>query len=315
MENKKYLYWAFQSSQNINPSEEDLERFQIKYKKNFETRELYEGKELEEQYKLKGSKNPMFSFISSFILAFEHEGTLRIKYIVGKESDLIQTFTNLLRNDFQDYSLVHFDAEVVLPYYGVRANKNGFITPPHKDLKYNGAKDIRPWNLTGVDIKQYYKGAGNYSFSLEEIAYNLNLDYEGIIPYDEEPLYFKSCKFIELKKSAIKKVEVLSKIHRTLEGKPELETVLVEEEVENVEEQKPTNWLVALYHSRELTEEIREGIRSQIKGKRVLKRDRENLFTILRGVMVRTDFINKDQDSKKVIEEKENSINEFLNTI
>lgn len=152
--NNKHLYWSFQSSQTVKPTEEELKVFQEKYKKDFEQRELYEGEELEDKFRLNSWRNPIFNEIFSVILAFEHQDTLRIQYITGTEKDLLQNFMNLVKTKFQDYNLVHFDAEIILPYLGVRLNSNGHLTPPHNDLKYH---NLKPWNFTGLDIKQYYK--------------------------------------------------------------------------------------------------------------------------------------------------------------
>ena len=309
--NNKHLYWAYQSSQSINPTEEDLKTFQNKYKKDYEQRELYEDEELEDKFRLNGWRNPLFSEVTSIILAFEHQDTLRVQYITGTEKDLLQNFVNLVKTKFQEYNLVHFDAEIVLPYLGVRLNSNGHITPPHNNLAYQGLKS---WNFTGLDIKQWYKGGGKYTFSLEEIAKILSIDKEGIIPYEDEFTYYNSGDFESLKSSAIKKVEVLSQVHRKLFGLNELTTVLVEEQVKDVEEYKPTDWLKELYNANQFTLEIREGLKKQIFGgkKKPLKKELEQLFTIIRGAYVKADFINNNQDSKKVIEQKEMEIKNLL---
>jgi len=310
MEQIKVLYWSFQSSQTINPTEKQLELFQRKYKSDYQQRTVFEGEELLDKFRLNSWRNAMFSEITSIIIAFEHENTLRVKYISGIEKDLLQNFNNLLRNSFQDYNLVHFDAGIVLPYIGVRLNKNGFITPPHQDLKYH---NLRPWGLTGIDLKEYYKGAGDYSYSLEEIGDILGIDTNSIIPYEDEFTYYNSQDFEALKISAIKKVEVISKCYRKLQNQSELETVLIEETVKDVVEEKPKDWLKELYYANQMTSEIAEGLKQQIfSGKKPLKKDLENLFTIIRGVYLRTNFEVKDQDSKKTIELKEQEIKQLL---
>lgn len=310
MEQTKYLYWAFQSSQSLNPTEKEKKSFQRKYKKDFEQRELYEGEELDDKMRLNGWRNPMYSEITSIILGFEYQGTLRVKYITGSEKDLLQNFVNLVKKEFQDYILVHFDAEIVVPYLGVRLNTNGFINAPHPNLKYHGLKS---WNQSGLDIKDYYKGFGKYSFSLEDIGDILNINTEGIIPYEDEFTYFNSNDFKSLNDSAVKKIEVLSQIHRKLFELPELETVIVEEKVENVVEEKPTDWLKEL-HFNGLTLDVKEGLKQQLFGgkKKPTKKDKEHLFTIIRGVYVRTNFEANDQDSEATIEKKEKQIKELL---
>lgn len=314
MEQNKYLYWAFQSSQVKDPTEKELEIFQRKYKKDYEQREVYEGEELLNKFRLNGWRNSLFSEVTSIIVAYESNSTLRVKYITGTEKDLLQNFVNLLRNSFQDYKLVHFDAGIVLPYIGVRLNKNGFLVSPHQDLKYH---NLRPWGLTGIDLKDYYKGAGDYTYSLEEIGYILSVDTQGVIPYEDEFTYFNSEDFDSLNKSAVKKIEVLSQIHRKLHDLTELETVLIEEKVENIEEQKPTNWLLELEKTNQLTLEIVLGLKEQIISakKRPTKKEKEVLFEAIRAVYVRTDFEHNDQDSKKTIELKEKQITDLINNL
>lgn len=307
---QKHLYWSYQSSQSINPSEQELKLFQNKYKSDFEQRAVYKGEELEEKFRLNGWRNPLFSEITSIIVAFENEGTLRVKQIHGSEKDLLQNFVNLLRNSFQDYQLVHFDAGIVLPYIGLRLQKNGHLNPPNIGLKYQGYK---PWDLKGLDIKQYFKGAGDYSYSLEEIAYILGINSIGIIPYEDESTYYNSGDLESLSCSAVVKIEVLSQIHRKLFELPELETKIIQEKVKNVEIESPKDWLKELYNANQFTNEIREGLKQQIFGKkRPLKKELEHLFTVISGVYIQNDFINGKQDSKKVIEQKELEIKTLL---
>jgi hypothetical protein len=308
---KRHLYIAFQSSQIENPQDEELKIFQNKYKKDFKKRELYNGEELETEFRLQSWRNPLFSEITSIIIAYESNGQLRMKYIDGKEVDVLTTFVNLLKNNFQEYQLVCFDAEIILPYLGVRLNRNGFINPVHQDLKYFGSKS---WALTCFDLKAYYKGAGRYSYSLEEIAYILNIDAKGIIPYDEEFNHYASGDFESLKVSAIKKLETIAKIHKKLVllQSEEIETVLAEEKVENVEVQKPTDFLKELYYNG-MTEEVKQGLKQQIfGGKKPLKKELEHLFTIIRGVYVQTSFETGNMDSKATIEKKESEIKQLL---
>lgn len=311
---QKHLYWSYQSSQSINPTEQELKLFQNKYKSDFEQRTVYEGEELEDKFRLNAWRNPLFSEITSIILAFEHEGTLRVKYITGSESDLLQNFVNLVRLQFQDYTLTHFDAEIVLPYIGLRLNKHGFINMPSKDLEWRGNK---PWTLSGFDLKSYYKGAGKYSFSLEDIAYILDINTEGLIFVEDEFSYYNSGDLESLKKSAIKKIEVISQIHRKLFELPPLQTVLVEEQVKDVIAEAPKDWLKELYNANQFTNEIKEGLRQQIFGnkKKPTKAELNHLFSIISGVYIQNDFINGKVDSKKVIEEKESEIRSLLKMI
>lgn len=297
MDNKQYLYWSFQSTQSEHPTEKQLKLFQSKYKKDYEKRQLFEGEELLEKFRLNGWRSPIYSELCSIILAFEHKGTLRTKYLEGSEKDLLQTFVNLLKNSFQEYDLVHFDAGIVLPYIGIRLNKNGFINVPHVGLKY---QNIRPWDLKGIDIKQFVKGAGDYSFTLEEIADTLSIECEEIIPYEDEFTYYNSGDFASLKTSAINKVTVLSQIHRKLLELPALETILIEERVENVQEVKPTNVFKELNITKQLTLETKEMLKTLFSKKRLSKKDRELTFNLIRASLC-----DIDPNFGKVKNEKE----------
>lgn len=315
MEEKKYLYWAIQSSQPIDPTEQELELFQTKYKEDYEQDVVYEGEELLEKFRLNSWRNPIWSKITSIILAFENGGEMRVKYITGEEKDLLQNFTNLLRNSFQEHTLVNFDSEILLPFLGVRLHKNGFINTPHHNLKYQGG--IRSWNFTGVDLKAYYKGGGKYSFSLKEIAYILNIDSQDIINYRDEFSYVNSGNEEALKISAIKQVEVIAQIWRKLNELQPLQTVLVEEQVKDVAEEKPKNWLYELEKTNQLTLEIVKGLKDQIISakKKPTKKDKEVLFETIRAVYIKTDFEHNNQDSKKTIELKEKEITELINNL
>jgi len=309
--NNKFLYFAFQSSQSFDPDSQELLSFQRKYKKDFQTRELFEDEELLEQFRLRGWKHPRYSSIISFIVAFEVEDSLRVRYFSGAEKDVLQEFNNILTKS-QDYTLVTFDAQIVLPYLGIRMLRNGFIKPAHIGIKYQG---YRPWDLKCLDLQNYYDGAGNYKSSLKDIADDLGLESGEIIEFEDEFTYYNSNDIESLKKSAIQKMEVMSQSHRILNGLSKLQTVLVEDAVKDVEEEKPKDWLKELYYKNEMTSEIKEGLKQQIFGgspKKPTKKEKEKLFEIIRGVYVRTDFENKDQDSKAVIEKKEKEINELL---
>jgi hypothetical protein len=310
---EKFMYFGFQSSQSFEPNNQELLSFQRKYKKDFINRILFEGEELLEQYRLRGWKHPRYSKIISFIIAFEVENTLRVRYITGFEKDIIQEFYNILKKS-PEYTIVTFDSQITLPYLGIRATKNNLINTPHIGLKY---KNLRPWDLKCLDFQQYYDGAGNYKSSLKDIAEDLNLKSNDIIETEDEFTFYNSNDFNSLKKSAIQKIEVLSKSHRLLRSLDILETILVEEKVENVIEEKPLDWLKELEQTNQLTLEIVNGLREKISSvkKKITKREKEVLFEIIRGVYIRTDFENKNQDSKKVIELKEKEINNFINSL
>jgi hypothetical protein len=312
MKQQEYLYWSFQSVHNKEleiGSKEDIS-FRAKYKKDYQTRELYNDTEVVEKFNMNAWRNPNYSRITSLILAKEYNGELIVDYIEGNEKDLLQTFYNKLKNKHADCQLVHFDAGIVLPYIGTRFRKNGFKSQVHPNLKYMGLKS---WELSGVCLKNYYKGGGDYTFSLEDIA-----DIEGIecdfIHYDSEYTYYHSNQFQALKDSAINKVVTIAKVHRELFELPQLEWKLLEDFVKDVEPEKPLNWLDELYKEQQFTLEIIDGLKQQVLGskKKPTKKDLEVVFETIRGAYVITDFETRFQDSKDTIEIKEKEIKSII---
>jgi len=313
---KKHLYWKLQSINNTEMIEVGSEEFNIyreKFKKNFETRELMSEEETLIHYTYNAWRNPLFSKIYSLTLAFVDNNSLRVKHITGNEKDLLQTFLNALKSDFfKDYQLVHSDAEYMLPYLGTRLDIHGFRTSLHKDLQYKG---LRPWNLTGLSVRDHYQGAGVYKHSLKEIAWVYGLKTNYIEPVDEFNFYKKG-QLEVLRDSAVNELSTLANIHRLMTGEESInEVYVVEEKVEAVEEIKATNFLALLFESQAMTLEVRNGLEKQLKKKKLTKRDKEVVREIILGVYISSDFINGQQDTKAVIEAKTKEVDDFLLTI
>lgn len=311
-----HLYWKLQSVNNTELLEVGSEEFNIyreKFKKNFETRELMSEEETLIHYTYNSWRNPLFSKIYSLTLAFVDKEEIRVKYITGNEKDLLQTFLNSLKSEyFKDYQLVHSDAEYMLPYLGTRLDIHGFRTSLHKDLQYKG---LRPWNLSGLSVRDFYQGAGVYKHSLKEIAWVYGLKTNYIEPVEEFD-FFRKKDFDALRDSAINEITTLVNVHRLMVGENSVEAVSwSEEKVEAVVEVKPLNFLVLLWESQAMTLEVRAGLEKQLKKKKLTKRDREIVREIILGVYISNDFINGVQDTKATIEKKTKEVDNFLATI
>ena len=311
-----HLYWKLQSINNTDMIEVGSEEFNIyreKFKKNFETRELMSEEETLIHYTYNAWRNPLFSKIYSLTLAFVDGETLRVKYLTGSEKDLLQTFLNEVKGEyFKEFQLVHSDAEYMLPYLGTRLDIHGFRTSLPKDLQYKG---LRPWNLSGCSVRDYYQGAGVYKHSLKEIAWVYGLKNNYIEPVDEFNFYKKG-DLDALRDSAFKEIMTLANVHRLMMGENVIDNITASvQEVKAVEEVKPTNFLALLYESQAMTLEVRNGLEKQLKKKKLTKRDREVVREIILGVYLSSDFINNNQDSKATIEKKTKEVDEFLATI
>jgi hypothetical protein len=310
------LYWKLQS---INQTEElevdslEYNLYREHFKKDFNTRELMSMQETIEHYRLNAWRTPLYSRIYSLTVAYVEKEQVRIVYYTGDEKDIIQTFLNTLKNDyFKDYIVTHYGAEYILPYLGTRIDKSGIVSSVPNGLQY---KNMKPWNLTGCCVRDYYTGAGAYKHNLKELAWIYNIPCNFIDPVDEFT-YFQMKELEALKESAIDEIFTLVNVHRCMMGESKIESLTYSEvRVESVEEIKPTNFLALLYESQAMTLEVREGLERQLKKKKMTKRDREIVREILLGTYLLTDFINGSQDTKAVIEKKTKEVDNFLATI
>ena len=310
------IYWKLQSVNQTDELEIDSKEYNLyreHFKKDYETRELMTMQETVEHYRLNAWKNPLFSRIFSLSVAIVEDNIVKIIYYTGVEKDLIQTFLNTLKKDrFKEYTVTHFGAEYILPYLGTRIDKNKIRTSIPSGLLYKG---LRPWNLQGFCVRDYYSGAGNYKNNLKEIAWIYDLETNFIESVDEFT-YYKSGKLEELKNSAVDEIYTLVNVHRLMTGEEIVTDVTCSELfVESVEEVKPINFLALLWESQAMTLEVRAGLEKQLKKKKLTKRDREIVREIILGVYCQNDFINNAQDSKATIEKKTKEVDNFLATI
>lgn len=314
----KYIFWKLQTRANqieLDVNSEEFKRFKMKYGKiyneQYSSYSLRNDNELIDMYKRMAYKNPLFSQIYSLTLAYVHDNTIRIKYFTGVERDLILTFLNTLNDShFSDYTLVQYDSEILLPYLGIRMDMNKIDVPLNQGLKYHNMKS---WNLTSICLRNYFNGAGAYNHNLADMAYVYGISMDGIIDFTEENTAFLSGEFEALKQSAINEIKVCVNVFNKLIKEDIIDEVaVVEQKVENVAILKKTNPLEEIYSSNQFSNKVKTDIRKLCEKKRLTKKDKENLKVILRGVWVRTDFINNSQDNKKQIAEKEQEIKEFV---
>ena len=307
MNNKKTIYFLFQSSQAFEPSLEDLTSFQRKYKKDFKTRELYEGEELADEYRLVGWKHPRYSKIISFVIAFEENENLRIKYVFGEERDVIQTFFNILRKS-QEYDVVTYNTRIILPFVSIRSKRNDLLTVPHNALKYN--KGIKPYEVSCIDLQQYYDGFGAYKSSIKDIAEDLKLESSDIVEIEDEFNYYNLNDLEPLKKSAIQKIEVIANAYRILNGLSKLKTILVEEQVKDVVEEKPKDLFKEINMQKIVTPEIKEELKQIFSKKKLSKKNKEIAFELIKASLADIDQNFGGVKNQKQIDESINQLKE-----
>jgi hypothetical protein len=176
-----------------------------------------------------------------------------------------------------------------------------------------GLVDIgkKAWTMQGICLQDMFNGIGWFKNSLEELAFLLNLETNFINGKDVY-LNFLAGKEEELNQSIIDETFTLINCYRIIQGEEPCKdlnsTVVVLENVKEVE----VPLLERLYNNNQITLDIKNEVEGLVKKKKPSKKEKEQLFTILRGVYVRNNFEANDLDSKKVIEQKENEIKALL---
>ena len=294
------------------PQTEDVagKELDLYFKKYQESNKLEDLNQAKEDYYLNSSKNPLFGKIYSLTVGYLNGNEARISILKGDEKNIIQEFINLCNNEhFAKHQVAGWNFSFLLPFLRIRAKKNRIHQKLHKDCEDLAKK---AWTITGLDLFDVWKGLGWFQSSLEEVA-ELTFDL-GTNFVDGKDVYrlFKEQKFEDLDNSSADEIMALINVHKGIKGEEFITeksiSIKVLEDVKEVEQPL----LQKLYNNNQITLDIKKEVEALVKSKKPTKKEKEHLFTILRGVYVRCDFVNKDQDGKKVIEQKEKEIKELL---
>ena len=307
----KQIFWKIQTIPQTEELEINSKEFNLYKEKYREHNKLETDEEVLNDYYKSGSKNPLWGKIYSLSVGFVDEATnvARIKVFKGEEKDIIQNFLNTCNEHFKASKIIGYNLSFLLPFLRSRMLKNGLkIQGLHSGLIDLNCK---PWTLQGICLQDGFKGIGWWSNSLEELAYLLNLE-TNFIDGKDVYLNFLAGKHKELDESIIDETFTLINCHKIINGEEpctELNsTVVILEDVKEVE----LTLLQKLYNNNQITLDIKNEVEALVKSKKPTKKEKEHLFTILRGVYVRCDFVNKGMDSKSTVEKKEQEIKALL---
>jgi hypothetical protein len=310
--------------------EENFEELPDRYKSAWEYKNKQDGEipdysELEEFWEKRSSLYAEFSKVCAVSLAYlDVQDNLVCKEFYGEDEKALLESLNIVLNNMQAYSpeyrlLAHAGKFFDYPFLCKRFLINEIDLPNVLDTSH-----LKPWEQLNMCSNELWRmggtGAGS---SLQALCTVLNIpvskvdlvgDEVGKAYYDGELKRIGTyCSY-----DTIATFNVFRKLKK--ESIFEFDSVkYIEEYNDNMEEKTEIKdertVLEKLYQSNELTEPIQEEIESLIGKKKLTKKDKANLFTILRGIYVRTNFEHQDQDSKKVIAEKEEEINDFINNL
>tara|TARA_R100000656_G_scaffold72850_1_gene54316 strand:+ start:615 stop:1634 length:1020 start_codon:yes stop_codon:yes gene_type:complete len=181
---------------------------------------------------------------------------------------------------------------------------------------------LKPWEVFTADITDIWKQTSPYNAPLVCMAECLGLpspksDIDGSQVSD---VYYNEGKegLERITKYCERDVFTTANIAMRLRFQPLLELADPKEVVkakEETSEAEPLPFLHKLYNMNHFDDKLEAELKEIIGKKRLTKADKENLKQILMGVYLRTDFINKDQDTKAIIEQKTEEIDNFINSL
>lgn len=301
------------------PQTEDLQtdsnEFRIYKDKYTDSREYTKDNDVLYSYYEDSAKHPSFGKIYSMTLGCTYEDKNIIKIVKGDEQALLTNLLNILKSDdFKSSELVCFNREFVLTFLTTRMAVNRISTVDLPiPLRHLG---LKPWNLKqSKGMSEHYNGVGWFKINFNELCFNLGLPCNFMKGSDVYTFY-KAGKIQELDENDTLYVHNLINADRISEDKEVIQGFdtyhqSLDGKVEEVEDTRPV--LEKLHDCTDgIPENLKEELLETLKKKKATKKDKDNLYTILRGVYVKTDFENGDQDPKAVVESKEEEIKELI---
>ena len=181
---------------------------------------------------------------------------------------------------------------------------------------------LKPWEVKTCDITDIWKQTSSYNAPMPAIAECLGLpspksDIDGSQTSD---VYYKEGEagLQRISRYCERDVFTTANIVMRLRFLPLLEladaTTTKKAKVEAADEELPP-LLTRLYNLNMFDDVMEKELKKMIGRKRLTKVDKDNLRTILTGVYARTDFVNADQDTKAVKEQKLETIDNFISTL
>lgn len=290
---------------------------------NRKRKEDLSSQELIDLFNTEGGLYGEYLQIVCLSCAFIHEGEIRIKSLTGTEKEIIDEFLKVAEfvnnrsggvinvgHNIQNYDIPVL-RKVFSRYYPM------FSLPDYiSDISTKGKLPVpeKPWVLSEriLDTLQIQKG-GNYMFSsMAEVALNLGLPSPKLDTNGSKVAeMYANKEFDRITRYCEGDVLTSMKILFSWMG---LSFLPVAESIEKVEPKKLTV-LEKISSDNDFTPEMQEEVKKLIGKKKLTKKDKLNLKTILEAVWFKDDFINRNQDSKKDREHKEFEIEEFIKNL
>lgn len=293
-------------SKELEIDSEEYSLYQWK-RRDRDTDELLSDKELQEDYARRGALVMGYSKIVTIGIGIVRDGVPYIKALVGTEEEIIKEFCELAKQ-FRyvcGANIIAYDLPVTINngwrYFNVsEILPDRFVTSGKK-----------PWNLGSViDLLEMFKGSHYYMSSVGEVCYHFGIPTpkDGISGADVSRVYYEGGldQIAEYcKKDILANINIFLKMQNK-----EIFTDFVDRSDVVVEDTR--NILQKFHAEGGFTEDIIDSLEEVVLENKPTKGDWKNIQDILYGVYVNDDFINMNQDTKAVKEEKEVEVENII---
>jgi len=273
--------------------------------RNKENNEIPSVEEVVQSYYNKAALFAEWGKIVCVSVGYIHNEKLYITSFTGEEEEILVSYVNMLKK--QSRMLVfHNGISFDVPYLRKRWFINGlgeYITDKQGNDVY-----MKPWLLDDVilDSMVAWKGSGFMNTSMDELAMCLGIpSSKNEMKGNEVSDYFYNGKIDDIRKYCEKDVEVLANIIRKWKGDD-----IIQAEFKETITLKETPILERIYTSKEISEKDKEDLRKLVLVKKPTEEEIEVVRDIVTNIYIESKMFKAD--SKAVVKEKENEVNELI---
>ena len=299
------LFFTIDTTTNSKDIVIDSKEYELFKAKMEASNESFDEEGLNTLYKDKAPLKLMYGRISTISIGFSKGKDFRVKTLKGSEEEILRQFADVASKFglICGWNALGFS----LPTIVANSNKYFDVVEEFPDAFNPSGK--KPWNLTSViDVSDIVKGTYWGAPTLEEACYFYGIE-TNLLSGADVSKYFWNGREEEVYENSENKLVALYKLFNYVRwDKEEINVVRANEETKISGE----DILRMIANTNSFTPKMKQTLYEHLSEKKLTKKDKDNLFTIIRGAWVQTDFINMNQDSKKTILEKEEEIKEFI---
>ena len=299
------LFFTIDTTTNSKDIVVDSKEYELFKAKMEASNESFDEEGLNTLYKDKAPLKLMYGRISTISIGFSKGKDFRVKTLKGSEEEILRQFADVASKFglICGWNALGFS----LPTIVANSNKYFDVVEEFPDAFSPSGK--KPWEIKSViDVSDIVKGTYWGAPTLEEACYFYGIETNLLNGVDISK-YFWNGKEEEVYENSENKLVALYKLFNYVRwDKEEINVVRANKETKVSGE----DILKMIANTNSFNPKMKQTLYEHLSEKKLTKKDKDNLFTIIRGAWVQTDFINMNQDSKKTILEKEEEIKEFI---